>query len=317
MDWFVNYWHQPCRKTSLNLSVARISVCLLAAWKVTAYPFSGVAVYPLTLVQSGAPGLWTLWPDYGDWIAWEQAVAVACLVSCAIGLASGITAFVAAALISHLTAVAWPVCMEKTWLPMVYFLLIYAIFRHEDRSVLWPVPRPPLDVDQNLPEAAGDGRGSGLHSLRWFLVTLALVYFFAGLHKLEGGGWTLAWASPVNMSRLLEERALCRGNTPAQLVTWLQQSPLALGAMGLLTIVLELGLLAAVLMNRFLTPCFLGLAAMHLGIVATMNVNYFTDLCAMYLVFIPWDALLEIGTGLVTARPAPAGWLSRPESTRS
>jgi hypothetical protein len=41
-----------------------------------------------------------------------------------------------------------------------------------------------------------------------------------------------------------------------------------------------------------MTPCILGLAAMHLGIWATMDLNYFTDFGWMYLVFVPWDRLL-------------------------
>jgi hypothetical protein len=303
VHWFVNYWHHPCRETSLNLAVARVSLASLGAWKVIAYPFGGVAAYPNDLVAAGAPGLWTTWPQYGVWIGWEQALAVGCLVSCACGLASGLTAVAAAALISHLTAVAWPVCMEKTWLPLVYFLLLYGVFRDEDRHVLWPVPQRGLAADSPRAGAARGGQGASLRTLQWFLATLALIYFFAGLHKLEGGGWTVEWAGSVNMSRMLEERALCRGNPLPPLGAWLQGSPAALRGIGLATISLELGLLVAVLTNRFLTLCLLGLAAMHLSIWATMRVNYFTDLCTLYLVFVPWDTLVEYGRRFLHARP--------------
>jgi len=116
-------------------------------------------------------------------------------------------------------------------------------------------------------------------------------------------GRTSEWASPVNMSRMLEDRALCRGNPLPLAALWLAGSPFMLGAVGAATIVLELGLLAAVVMNRLLTPCFLGLAVMHLGIHATMSVNYFTDMVAMYLVFVPWDILIGAAKGLSAARP--------------
>lgn len=301
MEWFVNYWHEPRRATSLNIALARIFVCLLAAWKVTAYPFSGVAAFPADLVNSGAPGLWSVWPAYGQWIGWEQAIAVICLLGCAFGLAPGFTAITAAAIISHLTAVVWPICNEKTWLPTVYFLLLYGLLRHEDHYVVWPRPRARSALDPGR-EGASPVRGATLDSLRWFLITLALVYFFAGLHKLRSGGWAIEWASPVNMSRMLEDRALCRGTPLPPAAAWLAHSPLMLSAVGSATIVLELGLLAAVLSNRLLTPCFLGLALMHLGIHATMSVNYFTDMGAMYLVFVPWDSLIEAAKGVSAGR---------------
>ena len=292
MDGFVNYWHQPYRATSLNLAVARVFVCLLAAWKVFAYPFAGIAAYPTDLLQEGAPALWARWPVHGQWIEWEQCLAVISLIACAFGIAPRFAAVTAAAIIAHLTAVVWPVCLEKTWLPTVYFLLLYGVFRHEDRLAVWPAQRSDSEA---IPRGSGSAQctqGFPLY-FRWFLVTIALIYFCAGLHKLECGGWSIEWATPVNMSRMLEKRAFIRGNPLPPLAAWLQQSPALLSAIGAATIALELGLLVAVLTNRCLTLCFLGLATMHLGIWATMSLNYFTDLCAMYLVFLPWDTFLD------------------------
>lgn len=299
MDWFVNYWREPCRTSSVNLAVARVFVCLLAAWKVAAYPFSGVSTFPAYLLEVGAPGVWGLWPQYGRWIGWEQAIGVVCLIACACGVARRLTALTAAAIISHLTAVVWPVTAEKTWLPTVYFLILYAVFCHEEGHVSWPAAKviPTTGPDGSATAPEGEIRPN--QCLKWFLVTIALIYFFAGVHKFRGGEWTTSWASPLNISRMLEERAFCRGNELPAAASWLQQSPALLGAIGASTIVLELGLLVAVLTDRLLTPCFLGLAAMHLGIWATMRVNYFTDFGAMYLVFLPWDTVLE---GIVRSR---------------
>ncbi len=290
MDWFVNYWHAPHRATSLNLVVARVFVCSLAAWKVFAYPFSGLADYPAYLITSGAPGLWKRWPEYGQWIGWEQTLAAGCLVACAAGLAPGISAFGAAALVSHLTAVAWPMSYEKTWLPTIYFLLLYGLHRHEDP---WTVPRPRraavMAFSSGIP---GAEERAPLDTLKWFLVTIAAIYFFAGLHKLgEGGPW-VEWASPVNMARMLERRAAACGVELPALAAWLIGRPWLLAVLGCGTVILELGLLVAVLTNRLLTPCLLCLAAMHLGIWATMSVNYVTDFVSMYLVFLPWDSLV-------------------------
>lgn len=303
MEGFVNYWHQPRRATSLNLGVARVFVCLLAAGKVFAYPFAGIAEYPTELVEAGAPGLWALWPGYGHWIAWEQCFAVVCLIACALGIAPGFTAVTAAAIISHLTAVVWPVCLEKTWLPTVYFLLLYAVFRHEDRLRIWTAQKIGDAAVSRRTGSDPSAQATGLHSLKWFLVTISLIYFFAGLHKLENGGWSIEWVSPVNMSRMIEKRAFMRGNPVPPLGAWLQQSPIMLGVVGSTSVALELGLLVSVLTNRLLTPCLLGLAAMHLGIWGAMSLNYFTDMGAMYLVFVPWDSLAEATRGCLV-RPA-------------
>lgn len=299
MAGFVNYWHQPCRATSLNLALARVFVCLWAAWKVFAYPFAGIASYPADLVEAGASGPWSLWPECGPWIEAEQYVAVLCLVACAFGIAPRLTAVTAAAIIAHLTAVVWPVCFEKTWLPAVYFLLFYGVFGHEDRLVVWPARRvggsvaPPRAGSTPCPE------GTALHALKWFLLTIALIYFFAGVHKLRGGGLSIEWVSPVNMSRMLEKRAFVRGDPLPPLAAWLQQSPIMLGVVAFASVALELGLLVAVLTNRLLTLCLLGLAGMHLGIWEAMSLNYFTDMVAMYLVFVPWDSLFEATRGAV------------------
>lgn len=305
MDWFLNYRHKPYRETSFNLAVARVLVCVLAAWKVTAYPFAGLAAFPPQLLVENAIGqrLWTL---YAPWIGWEQGLAAACLLACAVGLAPGLAAFVASVAMAHLSAAAWPVTSDKTWLPTVYFLLLYAIFRDEDRYVLWPFPKS--RPEPRLARAGGTDASSRapLHSLEWFLLMIAVIYFLTGIHKIEHGvpflecqhgPHFLEWPTPTNMARMMERGALGRGMPLPAATAWLLEHPFLLGAMGITTLLFELGLLAAVLANRFLTPCLLGLAAMHLGIWFTMRLNYLTDFGAMYLVFVPWDTLFGMPTG--------------------
>lgn len=299
MEGFVNYWHQPCRANSLNLTVARVFICLWAAWKVFAFPFAGITDYPTDLLEADDTRMWSTWPEYGHWIEREQYIAVICLLLCAFGIATRLTSVAAAVIISHLTAVVWPVNLEKTWLPTVYFLLLYGVFQHEDRLVIWPTRK---DTGAAAPRHAGSSLcvpGTGLHSLKWFLVTIALIYFFAGMHKLRGGGWSIEWVSPVNMSRMLEKRAFIRGNPLPPLATWIQQSPILLGIVGFASVALELGLIVSVMTNRFLTPCLIGLACMHLGIWGAMSLNYFTDMLAMYLVFVPWDSMSEAIRGFL------------------
>ena len=82
MNPFVNYWHTPYRGSSLNLAVARVLVCVFAAWKVLAYPFAGIAAYPPFLI-GGAQELGAWLPHFASWVGWEQGVAVVCLVACA------------------------------------------------------------------------------------------------------------------------------------------------------------------------------------------------------------------------------------------
>jgi hypothetical protein len=290
MNPFVNYWHTPYRGSSLNLAVARVLVCVFAAWKVLAYPFAGIAAYPPFLI-GGAQELGAWLPHFASWVGWEQGVAVVCLVACAAGLAPGFTAYAAALLVSHLSAIVYPVSYEKTWLLIVYFLLLYGVYRHEDHFVFRR--RPAFTPRDGLRHAGASDERTPMHALKWFLVTIATIYFLTGLHKLSAGGWHIEWTTPTNMSRMLERRTLIRGDPLPGMAQWLQQQPFLMGAAGWGALLLELGLLPAVVTNRFMTPCTLGLAAMHLGIWATMDLNYFTDFGWMYLVFVPWDRLLD------------------------
>ncbi len=291
MDWFVNYWHSPSRSTSLNLAIARFWVCSLAALKVMAYPFAGVSAFPPELFPAHAQVFWPQTMQHGQWIGWEQTLVTCCLGACAIGVAPGITAFLSAFLLSHLTALVWPISFEKTWLLAIYFLLLYGLYRHDDHLVFWPKKSPDGSRFSREPEPAKTD-GVQLNALKWFLVTIAVIYFFTGLHKLNEGGWKVEWASSLNMTRMLERRAYTRGEILSPLSQWLVSHPFLLGGLGWGTLTLELGLLVAVFTNRLLTPCLLGLAFMHLSIWDSMRVNYFTDFVAMYLVFIPWDTIL-------------------------
>ena len=173
----------------------------------------------------------------------------------------------------------------------MYFLLLYGVYRHEDHFVFRR--RPAFSAHVGPRYAGASDERTPLHALTWFLVTLATIYFLTGLHKLSAGGWHIEWTTPINMSRMLERRMLIRGAAMPRMAQCLQQRPFLMGAVGWGALLPELGLLPVVVTNRFATPCLLGLAAMHLGIWAAMDLNYVTDFGWMYLAFVPWDRLLD------------------------
>jgi len=291
MDWFVNYWRSPNRDSGLNLAVARVIICFFAAWKMFAFPFSGVATIPIFVLDQKTLPIPAELLSLETLIAWEQGLAVVSLVACGLGIMPGLAAFVAAATMTHLTAIIWPLCYEKNFLLCIYFLLLYGLHRHDDVCT-WHSPAARRAASNT--DSPGDG-GVSHAALGWFLLALAVVYAFAGFHKVDEGGWWVPWATPRNMAFMLERRAVCESHFMPPWADWALGAPLLLGGMAWATLLVELGLLAAVLAGWPLAPLLLGLAGMHLGIRATMNVNYFTDMVFMYLVFIPWDSLLAAG----------------------
>ena len=293
MTLFVNYVAHPGRGSTLNLTVARVLVCLFAAWKVGTYAFTGLTAFPAFLFAE-SPVVQNRWlaPMQGcpAWVAWEQAATVLCLLLVAAGWRVRLSAFAAAALLTHLAGLNLLLVNEKTFLFPVYFLILYALLAPGDRVAI-------AREGASVPEYR-------LHTLRWFLVVFSLIYFFTGLAKLQGGDLTLAWAGAENIRIILQHNALTHLHVQPAAASWIVGYDALLAAIGGVTLFLELGFLVAVLCRWPIAPFVLGLACMHTGILATMHLNYLTDMLVCYAVFVPWDSLRAFA-----ARRVPrSGW---------
>jgi hypothetical protein len=293
MSLFVNYVAHPARSTPLNLAVARILVCLYAAWKVGTYPFGGLADFPAFLFldnplaqQNNFFAMPHAWLRF---IPLEQALIVVCLLLVALGWRVGVTAFLGAFLLAHLSGLNFLIINEKTFLLTIYFLIFCGLFRKYDGLT-------PGDLKRLLAGTTAPPRSTGtdfpMPALRAFLVTFSLIYFFTGVAKWQGGGLSLAWANAENIRIIVQSNALYHIHETPLVASWIMPHDAIFAGAGLLTLLLELGFVAAVLARWSITPFILGLACMHAGILATMHLNYLSDMAVFYAVFIPWDSLV-------------------------
>jgi hypothetical protein len=282
---FVNYFARPERTFVFNLTMARIIICIYGMWKIATYPFSGMVGYPEFMFMSDLRATNNYFfnlPESWLWIIpWEQTAIVFLLALVCIGWRIGITAFLAALLLSHLSGLNYLLISDKTYLPIIYFLILFGIYRHEND---------------------GESRSFKLSPLKWFLLLHSLLYFFTGVAKIKGGGLDMEWAYAENIRRILQLNALSHISEMPAVAAWVIPSDSICLLLGIGTLFLELGFFVAVLARLNITPFILGLAAMHIGILLTMQVNYFTDMGVLFLLMVPWDEVRERMRGMRTGR---------------
>jgi hypothetical protein len=139
----------------------------------------------------------------------------------------------------------------------------------------------------------GGARGSTTRAisygaaLRSCWLVIGLLYFFAGLWTLATQG--IGWASPGNLRPLLHGQwaAVDDFEPLARIDNW----PAALVAIGLFTLVFELGFLFCIFTRAWAVAVIAG-AAFHLGTYIVLSISFSTLLIA-YVVFIPWARSLE------------------------
>jgi len=295
VNFFVNYFCSDERTSCLNLSVARWILCLYGVWKIASYPFYSVACFPEDFFSNNPYNYlsWFRWSS-PEWVFAEQALAVLLLGFCALGLFRAFSTFGAALILTHLEGLSFAIENEKTSTNLAFFLIFYGIFRSADTITLdafranrrvQPDNLRALLVKEQKKEPIR------LEALKWFLVTLAVIYFFTGFGKWQVAGWNLTWGAPENIRLAILNNAVGRTLPIAPLGEFLAGQPWLLAIAGYGTLFLELGFLIAVLLKLPVTPFFLGLAGMHTVIWLAMDVNYFTDMVFLYMAFVAWDSL--------------------------
>lgn len=272
----VNYWRDDRRESTLNLVVARVGLATYAIWKLLSYDLTALEGWPAALYDAHSHGALRLPPGSLAGVEIELALAVAALAVFATGHALRLSAFVAALLIAHLTALHYvPSNAGSTFLPAVYFLLLWGLFADEDRPGL-------------RPRTARDGAPVRLSVLRWGQLVFAACYFFTGWAKLTKAG--LAWAGPSNLALIIHREAIMHLDGVPWLGRLLIEHPPLAALSTVATLVFECGFLPALLLGAPLWPFALGLLGMHTLIDFTMGIFFF-DQYLIFALFIPWDRL--------------------------
>lgn len=295
MTLFVNYFDFDSRSSCINLAVARLVLCVYGIWKIASYPYTGALSFPQEFREwKNGEILNFLYLQSPQAIAIEQSVAVILLLLCALGLARGFSAFGGALFMTHMEGLAFAIENEKTATNLAFFLIFYGIFRATDTITLdsYLASRRMSSelLAANLREKP-DSKPVRIESLKWFLVCLAVIYFFTGFSKLQAGDWTLAWGSWENIRLAILNNCMVRTLAVSPLGEFLIGQPVLLSIAGYGTLLLELGFLPAVLAGVSITPFLVCLAGMHAVILMAMDVDYFTDMAFLYAAFFAWDSL--------------------------
>jgi len=293
VNLFVNYFRTPNRSTCLNLTVARVTICLYLAWKVSTFPFGEIADFPPEFLAVNKHALLAdlRFGHHGLLLA-EQTIAVICLILCAVGFRTGVTSFVAAILITHLAGLSFAFNAEKTFLLPAYFLIFYGLYREQDSLTLDRFLSLRRTSREQLNKLLKVSPGSApLSALKWLLLSIAAIYFFTGYGKIRITGWSLDWGSAENIRSCLLFDTVERGVALWPFGRWLLDQPVLLAGIGVATLFLELSFLVIVLCRLPITFSVLGLVGMHVGILLGMRTNYLTDMGFVFAALVAWDSL--------------------------
>ena len=287
---FVNYFACAKRDTSFNVAVARVLIGVTCLWKLFSYDFAGVGEWPLVLFETSPHGAFLFGAPHLALLTAEVVLAAAALAAFTVGWHLALSSFASALLLAHLSALHYvPSNAASTWLPFVYAILLFGVYRDTDT----------LSLDARGAEGPRAPAGDTI-ILRWLLFMVATLYFFTGFSKLKRSG--IGWASADNLGLLLHQEAVMHLGELPPLALFLMDHPVLLGISTVLTLVLECGFLFAVVLRLPITPFVVGLGGMHAMIAFSMDIFFF-DQYLIYLIFVPWDRLRE----LAARRAAVAG----------
>lgn len=272
----------------MNLAVVRVLTGLYAVWKLLSYEWLALSTYPY-VVFAESPHAYLVSPVVLDVLPVLVAVTVGLLLAVVVGYRLAVTGFLSAVLLAYLSGVHYAVSNQgSTFLPVVYMLLLFALFRSEDRlsvdAIRGTAGWSTASLDRLL---TTDTNGSYRHSaLQWTLLVVAFVYFFTGLGKVLDGG--VQWAAAGNLSRtILTDSYMYLDGVPPVGRFIIEHELLALGA-GVGTLALELGFVFVVVLGAPLWPAVVGLLGMHTFIAVGMHILFF-DQYLLFALFLPWD----------------------------
>lgn len=292
---FVNYLRAGPRTTALNLAVARVVLGVYLAWKILSYDWGAVSDWPFPIYRDERIyWLFTSGPLNGhlELLAWILGGLCVLFI---VGLWLRWVSFCMAALLIYLGGnlhTLDSVGGTEAIFIATYFVVLFGLYSEYDVLTLDRGRRreSPLALRNTL-ATAGAARYA-LPQLRWSIVVVAVLYFFSGMEKVvRGPVWE--WARPETMARFLTHRREIYHTDPPLADLMLESELLLFGAEAG-TIVLEVGMLVAIVAGIAVTPVMVGLFAMHAGIALTLN-PFFLDSMIFLCLFLGWDRLLALG----------------------
>jgi hypothetical protein len=275
----INYFSNQHRDNAFNLLITRVTIAIYIIWKLLSYDFHRLQDWPIFLYQNHPHGYFLIGSNFLEFIVFEVFLAIILCVFFGLGWQRKIVALLLAILLTHLTAIHYVVTNSAaTFIPTIYLLVLWAVFEHTDpyQYNFWTGFSRTDTVDSK----------TDMVILKWFLLIIALTYFFTGYAKIINLGW--AWFDPDNMAILIHREALMHLELLPPVGQILIEMPMLLFVSATSTIVLEVGFLIAILINKPLWPFLLGLLGFHTMIALSMHIFFF-DQYILLTLFLPWD----------------------------
>ena len=285
---FVNYFRDETRDSPLNLAVARFVLGGYLIWKTIWYNWEVVAETPFRVYGSYAFAI----PPSPAILVVEQWVLIGLLLAVMVGYRLGVTTFLSAFVLAHLATVRYTLNISGGTTALffgVYFLVLFGLYREQDelsvdglhRDGTVSIPALRARIESPLRESYP------MTALKYNLLVVSVVYLGSGFDKLVEGG--LGWAAPDNLSRILLVWTTLNTH-PIPLGEAMLEFPLFVGIAAAGTLVLEVGLIVAVLAGVTIVPFALGILGMQAVIGVALG-PFFFDVFAFFAMFVAWDRL--------------------------
>jgi hypothetical protein len=277
------FWFTP--KSSRNLAAARIVFAAYSLWVLTSRNLAQVSGLPPDFWSGvGASVRWRYLVFPGHFplehiLVWVAGIALTCAM---FGVLSRLSCFVAGVLLYHLApleSIIWIPHPYARGLTISVIALLTLSFSHSgDCWALLPLRTEAAGI--SLPEYAWP--------VRLIQVFLVEIYLFSGYAKIAVVGWK--WASASNIRNwvlyCIEEDQIGIFHSFG---AWIADRPFVSLAMGVGTLVFELGLVTVLfskIARRVLVPL---VALFHLAILLSMNLTFLN--VPQLLVFADWDVV--------------------------
>ena len=290
---FKNYVRDPTALSPLNMTISRVLLVTYLLWVLFSNSWNRIHRYPLIADRPNAYALQPLIPEvvlaYVHYLVWVTAIV---LVLVAAGVYLRYTAFVASALICYFGLIRFQV--SGTWSTHMFFaasllLLFFALYDEEDRCSidgLRAVRRSETESVTRHLQTPLTPRYRAT-PLTLFLVCLGFLYFGSGLAKMTVGG--PGWISATNLGRHMY-RPVEPGYAP-EIRDLVLQFDVLLFVMAAMTIVVEIGFLVSIVIDRFFPMFIVLLIGFHVGIALLMGPVFLYTVVFLAL-FVNWERII-------------------------
>ena len=279
-DLWNRHWFAP--EQAINLAVARVLAAATALWVLLSRDRAGVSSLGEAFwdgVSALTRWRYLLFPGHETLEKLLVLLTALLLAGALAGIRPRTCALASGLLLYHLApleSIVWNPAPAARGLTLPALALLVCGFAPSGDALV---------RGRRSAEAPSWRYGWPVRLIQWWLVS---VYLFSGIAKLRDSG--ISWASAANLSHWLyfatqnELIAVHRG-----LGSWLAGQPLAAGAIGVGTLVFELGVIAALFSRRWRPWLAAAALLFHLGIYLSMNITL--NSWPLLLVFFDWSQL--------------------------